>query len=93
MPVLSRFKDTDPLLSTQSVAKAYDASKVKNGRFGAMMACSLTNDGPVTLQVDSRKYTYDTPAAEQKGKAKSSPASSAPASKVSTPALSAPTTD
>lgn len=85
--------DADLLLSFQSVGKAYDPSKVKNGRFGAMMACSLTNDGPVTLQVDSRKYTYDTPAAEQKGKAKSSPAPSSPAPKASTPAPSAPSTE
>lgn len=50
------------------------------------MACSLTNDGPVTLQVDSRKYTYDAPAADQKSKAKGSPASSATSSASSTPA-------
>ena len=34
-----------------------------------MMACTLTNDGPVTLQVDSRKYSYDA-VAETKGKSK-----------------------
>ena len=31
---------------------------VETGRFGAMMALSLVNDGPVTLIVDSRKDTY-----------------------------------
>ncbi|CAI4057063.1 hypothetical protein SKDZ_04G0250 [Saccharomyces kudriavzevii ZP591] len=27
--------------------------KVKDGEFGAMMSCSLTNDGPVTIILDS----------------------------------------
>lgn len=40
---------------------AYNADRVKDGVFGAMMACSLTNDGPVTLQLDSRKYIYVDP--------------------------------
>ena len=31
---------------------------VETGRFGAMMALSLVNDGPVTLIVDSRKDAY-----------------------------------
>ena len=31
---------------------------VETGRFGAMMALSLVNDGPVTLIVDSRKDVY-----------------------------------
>lgn len=31
---------------------------VETGRFGAMMALSLENDGPVTLIVDSRKDAY-----------------------------------
>ena len=31
---------------------------VETGRFGAMMALSLVNDGPVTLIVDSRKNTH-----------------------------------
>jgi D-tyrosyl-tRNA(Tyr) deacylase len=29
-------------------------NRVKNGAFGAMMAVSLVNDGPVTIVVDSR---------------------------------------
>ena len=32
----------------------YDATKIKDGVFGAMMQVSLTNDGPVTLQLDSQ---------------------------------------
>ncbi len=31
---------------------------VETGRFGAMMALSLVNDGPVTLILDSRKDAY-----------------------------------
>lgn len=29
------------------------ADKVKDGQFGAMMSCSLTNEGPVTIILDS----------------------------------------
>ena len=36
------------------VASSYEASKVKDGVFGAMMDVELINDGPVTLVVDSR---------------------------------------
>lgn len=54
------------------------------------MACSLTNDGPVTLQVDSRKYTYDAPPEDKKSKSKASPAPSAPSSTSSTPEPAAP---
>ena len=35
------------------VGDAYDADKVKNGVFGAMMDVQLVNDGPVTLIIDS----------------------------------------
>ncbi|KAJ1742800.1 D-tyrosyl-tRNA(Tyr) deacylase [Coemansia sp. RSA 1290] len=36
----------------------YRADKVQTGEFGAMMQVALVNDGPVTLQLDSRKFTY-----------------------------------
>jgi D-aminoacyl-tRNA deacylase len=29
-----------------------------DGKFGAMMSVSLTNDGPVTFTLDSRKFEY-----------------------------------
>ncbi|KAG8909086.1 D-tyrosyl-tRNA(Tyr) deacylase, partial [Tulasnella sp. 417] len=29
-----------------------------DGEFGAMMSVSLVNEGPVTLQIDSRKFEY-----------------------------------
>eukprot|EP00123_Amoebidium_parasiticum_P013202 comp21826_c1_seq1/m.31113 comp21826_c1_seq1/g.31113 ORF comp21826_c1_seq1/g.31113 comp21826_c1_seq1/m.31113 type:complete len:201 (-) comp21826_c1_seq1:231-833(-) len=40
--------------------KAYDPSKIQDGKFGAMMSVSLVNEGPVTLQLDSRKFAYET---------------------------------
>ncbi|KAH9930782.1 D-Tyr tRNAtyr deacylase-like domain-containing protein [Fomitopsis serialis] len=30
----------------------------KDGRFGAMMSVSLSNEGPVTFNLDSRKFEY-----------------------------------
>ncbi|EIE87032.1 hypothetical protein G6F46_011174 [Rhizopus delemar] len=41
------------------LGKAYDPSKIQDGEFGAMMMVDISNDGPVTLQLDSRKFTYD----------------------------------
>lgn len=35
------------------LGEAYDADKVKNGVFGAMMDVELVNDGPVTLIIES----------------------------------------
>ncbi|KAI0315242.1 D-Tyr tRNAtyr deacylase-like domain-containing protein [Amylostereum chailletii] len=39
----------------------YPADKIKDGRFGAMMNVSLTNEGPVTFTLDSRKFEYVAP--------------------------------
>lgn len=36
----------------QSVRTAYEAEKVKDGEFGAMMQVHLVNDGPVTLELE-----------------------------------------
>lgn len=36
----------------------YQSDKIKEGQFGADMKVGLVNDGPVTIQLDSRKYTY-----------------------------------
>ncbi|PFH51721.1 hypothetical protein AMATHDRAFT_141892 [Amanita thiersii Skay4041] len=38
--------------------QAYKPDKIQDGRFGAMMDVSLTNDGPVTFTIDSRKWEY-----------------------------------
>jgi D-tyrosyl-tRNA(Tyr) deacylase len=36
------------------------SSLLLDGEFGAMMVVDISNDGPVTLELDSRKFTYDT---------------------------------
>ncbi|KAJ2640807.1 D-tyrosyl-tRNA(Tyr) deacylase [Coemansia sp. RSA 1694] len=42
----------------QRLGQLYSPAKVETGEFGAMMRVSLINDGPVTLQLDSRKFVY-----------------------------------
>ncbi|KAJ2493077.1 D-tyrosyl-tRNA(Tyr) deacylase [Coemansia sp. RSA 2050] len=42
----------------QRLGQLYDPAKIAVGEFGAMMKVSLVNDGPVTLQLDSRKFIY-----------------------------------
>ncbi|KAJ2702184.1 D-tyrosyl-tRNA(Tyr) deacylase [Coemansia sp. IMI 209128] len=42
----------------QRLGQLYDPAKVATGEFGAMMKVGLVNDGPVTLQLDSRKFAY-----------------------------------
>ncbi|KAF9974462.1 D-tyrosyl-tRNA(Tyr) deacylase [Actinomortierella ambigua] len=42
----------------ERLQKAYKADKIKNGEFGAMMLVNIANDGPVTLELDSRKFEY-----------------------------------
>ncbi|EUC57775.1 D-tyrosyl-tRNA(Tyr) deacylase [Rhizoctonia solani AG-3 Rhs1AP] len=53
----------------ESMGRAYVPSRIKDGQFGAMMSVSLTNEGPVTLTIDSRKFEY-TPVAETSVKKK-----------------------
>ncbi|KAG8987909.1 D-tyrosyl-tRNA(Tyr) deacylase [Tulasnella sp. JGI-2019a] len=43
------------------LGELYDPSKIKDGRFGAMMSVSIMNEGPVTIPIDSRKYEYVNP--------------------------------
>ncbi|ELR20188.1 Dtyrosyl-tRNA(Tyr) deacylase [Acanthamoeba castellanii str. Neff] len=38
----------------EMVKSKYQADKIQDGQFGAMMEVELVNDGPVTLQIDSR---------------------------------------
>ncbi|KAI9025879.1 D-tyrosyl-tRNA deacylase [Phycomyces nitens] len=47
-------------LFLSKLGKAYDPAKIKDGKFGEMMSVEIINDGPVTLELDSRKFTYDT---------------------------------
>ncbi|KAG6812417.1 hypothetical protein H0H92_002993 [Tricholoma furcatifolium] len=48
----------------EKLGQAYKPEKIKgclsplDGRFGAMMNVSLTNEGPVTLTLDTRKFEY-----------------------------------
>jgi len=50
----------------------YAPEKVKDGRFGAMMNVSLTNEGPVTFTLDSRKFEYVVPPIATQVQARSS---------------------
>lgn len=43
------------------LGQAYKPEKIQDGRFGAMMNVSLTNEGPVTFTIDSRKFEYVEP--------------------------------
>ncbi|KAH9981406.1 D-tyrosyl-tRNA deacylase [Lactifluus volemus] len=42
----------------QYLGSQYSPEKIKDGRFGAMMNVTLTNEGPVTFTLDSRKFEY-----------------------------------
>jgi len=42
----------------EKMGKSYSPEKIKDGRFGAMMNVSLTNEGPVTFTLDSRRFEY-----------------------------------
>ncbi|KAJ2162208.1 D-tyrosyl-tRNA(Tyr) deacylase [Coemansia sp. RSA 552] len=54
------------------LGRQYDPGKIATGEFGAMMQVALVNDGPVTLELDSRRFTYDAvePAVAAKAAAK-----------------------
>ncbi|KAM5532316.1 hypothetical protein V8D89_013995 [Ganoderma adspersum] len=43
------------------MGELYGPDKIKDGRFGAMMDVRLTNEGPVTFTLDSRKFEYVDP--------------------------------
>jgi len=62
-PDFHRAMATEPsrlLYSTflERLGQIYSSDKIKDGRFGAMMNVSLTNEGPVTFTLDSRKFEY-----------------------------------
>ncbi|KAI0707736.1 D-tyrosyl-tRNA deacylase [Earliella scabrosa] len=40
------------------MGELYRPEKIQDGRFGAMMDVRLTNEGPVTFTLDSRKFEY-----------------------------------
>ncbi|KAA1469263.1 hypothetical protein DENSPDRAFT_834836 [Dentipellis sp. KUC8613] len=45
----------------QKIGEAYVPERIKDGKFGAMMNVALTNEGPVTFTLDSRKFEYVEP--------------------------------
>ncbi|KAF8077609.1 D-Tyr tRNAtyr deacylase-like domain-containing protein [Lyophyllum atratum] len=65
-PDFHRAMSTEPsrvLYATflEKLGQAYKPDKIQDGRFGAMMNVSLTNEGPVTFTLDSRKFEYVDP--------------------------------
>ena len=50
----------------KALGTGYHEDKIKDGVFGAMMEVNITNEGPVTLELDSRKFNYvqDKPTSE-----------------------------
>ncbi|KAI6127675.1 D-Tyr tRNAtyr deacylase-like domain-containing protein [Pisolithus croceorrhizus] len=42
----------------------YVADRIQDGQFGAMMDVTLTNEGPVTFTLDTRKFEYVTPSTD-----------------------------
>jgi len=62
-PDFHRAMSTEPsrrLYSTflDSLKVSYKPDKIRDGRFGAMMSINLTNEGPITFTLDSRKFEY-----------------------------------
>ncbi|KAJ3187349.1 D-tyrosyl-tRNA(Tyr) deacylase [Gaertneriomyces sp. JEL0708] len=49
-------------LFLQKLGKAYEAHKIQDGVFGAMMQVNIVNEGPVTLIIDSRAKNQKEPA-------------------------------
>ncbi|KAI6028596.1 D-Tyr tRNAtyr deacylase-like domain-containing protein [Pisolithus orientalis] len=45
----------------------YVADRIQDGQFGAMMDVTLTNEGPITFTLDSRKFEYVTPMTHNNG--------------------------
>jgi len=54
----------------------YIEDNVKDGIFGAMMNVHLVNEGPVTLELDSRKFIYVDKVEKTSNKNKSNKSSS-----------------
>lgn len=42
----------------EKMRRLYVSDRIQDGQFGAMMNVSLTNEGPVTLTLDTRKFEY-----------------------------------
>ncbi|KAH7929646.1 hypothetical protein BV22DRAFT_1102309 [Leucogyrophana mollusca] len=46
----------------EKMRQLYVPDRIQDGQFGAMMNVSLTNEGPVTFTLDTRKFEYISPA-------------------------------
>ncbi|CAG8675257.1 7905_t:CDS:2, partial [Acaulospora morrowiae] len=42
----------------EQMKREYVEDRIKDGIFGAMMQVNIVNEGPVTLELDSRKFEY-----------------------------------
>ncbi|KIM86309.1 hypothetical protein PILCRDRAFT_322107 [Piloderma croceum F 1598] len=76
-PDFHRAMSTEPsreLYATflENLRCSYQPDKIKDGVFGAMMNVNLTNEGPVTFTLDSRKFEYVDQPASGAAKAKQS---------------------
>ncbi|KIJ69207.1 hypothetical protein HYDPIDRAFT_24060 [Hydnomerulius pinastri MD-312] len=65
-PDFHRAMSTEPSRQLYSnfldkMRQLYVADRIQDGQFGAMMDVSLTNEGPVTFTLDTRKFEYVTP--------------------------------
>ncbi|KAI9571268.1 D-Tyr tRNAtyr deacylase-like domain-containing protein [Boletus coccyginus] len=65
-PDFHRAMSTEPSRQLYNVfldkmKQLYVPDRIKDGQFGAMMNVSLTNEGPVTFTLDTRKFEYVTP--------------------------------
>ncbi|KAJ3035970.1 D-tyrosyl-tRNA(Tyr) deacylase [Rhizophlyctis rosea] len=56
----------------EKMKSSYDATRIQDGVFGAMMKVDIVNEGPVTLILDSRKTHGDAPNASPNSGEKSS---------------------
>lgn len=45
-------------LYLRRMGECYDPEKIKDGAFGEMMMVEIVNEGPITLELDSRKFVY-----------------------------------
>ncbi|KAL4067839.1 D-Tyr tRNAtyr deacylase-like domain-containing protein [Scleroderma citrinum] len=63
------FESSRHLYSTflDKMRQLYVADRIQDGQFGAMMNVSLTNEGPVTFTLDTRKFEYITGASDSSG--------------------------
>ncbi|KAF8808978.1 hypothetical protein BYT27DRAFT_7188068 [Phlegmacium glaucopus] len=62
-PDFHRAMSTEPsrrLYATflDALKASHKPDKIQDGRFGAMMSVNLTNEGPITFTLDSRKFEY-----------------------------------